>query len=431
MKRSHSYPYLIVIYLFWAIIPLSGESLRLNLEACLEMALENNPDLGISRLDLDTARLYSRNSWNVLLPSLSADAGLADSSEFFTGNYDPSRTLDSSLDASITLHAGLAATAKGYGLSFEKEQITFEETLRLLISSVEKDFYYLITSASNLEIVKTDWDLSVKNYEQVKSNYDNGMASELSVLQARVSASNQEPIYKQTAAAHEAGMNNFLITIGLEPGTEIILDGDLETQIRDFDSKELINRYLPERLDIRGLIVDLEILKNTRKKTALTNRTPEVEFSLDWTGKKVDEADWYDDLDLEIDITLPLDDWIYGSSTSLSLKSLDNQIIQKQISLDNAYNEAETEILNLINSLNTAADNIRLSALNVELAEESFFLTEESFSQGLAQTLEVDNAQQDLFSAKQQYLSSQYVYLSGLIELRDALGLESLDDINL
>ena len=428
MKRSKLLSlclFLLPILLF----PLSGEPVSLDLQTCLSLALENNPGLKISGLDLAVSRRESSHTWNAFLPGISAGAGYSESSPLTSGPYDPSRTLSGSVNLNLSLNAGLAANARGIKLSLENEEISYGEAEKSLLSAVEKEFYYLITSASNLEIVKADLDLSWKNYDQVENNYRHGMASELTLLQAMVSASNQEPVYKQAVATHEARMNEFLLTIGLEPETQVTLEGSLDREIWEGDAKELAERYLPARSDIQRLIRSREILENRKKQTALQNRTPTLRLSGGWSTSKRDEGEWTDGISMGVNVNIPLDTFIYGSSTSLSLKELDDQISRNAISLESALNEGRTEIINLVNQLNVAADNTRLSSLNIELAEESFRQTEESFSRGLSQHLEVEKAQQELFSARQQYLSNQYNYLTNLINLRDALGLASLDDL--
>ncbi len=421
---------LVWLIMFLPLPSLVGETTVLDLETCLSMARGNNRDLKRASLGWATALREEKNTWSLLLPGISAGGGISESSPLSTGPWDPSVTRSASLNMSLSLNAGMAAEARGNSLSSDREELSYDSAEKSLLSGVEKEFYYLITSASNLEIVRANLELSWKNYDQTKSNYDNGMASELALLQARVTASNLEPKYKQAEAAHQARMNGFLLTIGLEPGTEVLLKGNLEREIWEGDGPSLADRYLADRPDVRALLKDLDILRNRRNQTALTNRTPTLGISSGWSASRRDGEEWSDRLTLALEVRVPLDDLLRGSSTSLALRALDDQIGEQQIGLDQAMAEARTEIINLVNQLNTAADNIRISSLNIDLAEESFLLTRESFSRGLSQPLEVDRAQQALLEARQQYLSSQYDYLSGLIDLRDALGRDSLEELN-
>ncbi|MBN2628835.1 MAG: TolC family protein, partial [Spirochaetales bacterium] len=116
-----------MLLLGFAVLPafsLRAESLVLNLDTCRRMALENNPDLRVSGLSLSMARRDRDSSWNMLLPAITAGAGIAEAGTLFTDVYDPSLTLSGSLSASLSLNAGLAASVKAIRLAAEKEEIS-------------------------------------------------------------------------------------------------------------------------------------------------------------------------------------------------------------------------------------------------------------------------------------------------------------------
>ncbi len=414
--------------LFLAVVSsLQAEPLELKLENCIELALENNPDFKISGISLETAKRNNSNSWNNFLPQLSAGAGVSGDTVLFSGQPDWSWGINGSLSLNLSLNPGIAYTIKSIKLAYEKEQISFETARRQLISNVEKEFYYLITSESNLEIVKANMELAQKNYQQALSNYNFGMASELSVLQAEVNAANLEPAYKQTVATHDSRIKEFLLVIGIDPETEIELNGTLETDLMDFDSEKLISLYLSNRRDIIALGKELEILNNSRSLSAAKSRAPSLSLSSGWTVNN--SQPWQDRLSAGLSLSIPIDDFIPGSSTSNSLAAIDDQITQAEINLGKTISQARTEIINLIKQLDTSASNMKLSAMNISLAEKSYEMTEESFAHGTTKRLDVEDAQQAFLSAKYQYLSSQYEYLTGLIELRDALGMNTMEEL--
>ena len=99
------------------------------------------------------------------------------------------------------------------------------------------------------------------------------------------------------------------------------------------------------------------------------------------------------------------------------------------VTLARAVEEARTEIINLVAQLETSAANMELSELNVELARKTFELSQLSYERGTVQRLDVEDAQQSYLEAVQQALVSRYEYLAGLINLRMALGLDSLEDL--
>ncbi len=423
MKRLSALLFLLMILLSAA----SAQQLELNIQSCIELALENNPDLKTAGINLRTAEREMNSSWNNFLPSISAGAGISASTPVFSDSINFRLGFSGSLSLSLSLNPGIRNTIESIRLSYDSQEITLQAAEKQLKSSIEKEFYYLITSKSNLEIVTANMELAKKNYEQAQTNYSYGRSSELAVLQAQVNAANLEPQYKQAIAAYNSRLNDFRLVLGLKPDAKITLDGSLETKKVNFDAEKLAEIYIDNRSDIISLRKNLEILNNNKTLASFSNYSPTVRLSGGYSA--TGSQSWSDSFSVGINLSVPIDNYIPGSSASVSMAEIDDRIEKAEISLEQAINEAKNEIYNLSAQLDTAAANMELSEINITLAKKSYEMSEQSFARGSVQRLDVEDAQQSYLEAKQQYLSSQYNYLTGLIALRDALGLESLDEL--
>ncbi|MDC7218387.1 MAG: TolC family protein [Spirochaetales bacterium] len=430
MKRQGSLLLLLVILL----LPLGAESL--DLETSLNLALENNLDFQVSKIGLETASRENDHSWNNYLPSLSASAGVTGSDSFSEPDSD-SWSSWADFDASLSLSPSKTLDVEELELAYQSELLTLETDRLELINKVETAFYGLLASSRNIDIEEANLALAEKRYESTQAEFDRGMTSELSVLQAKVNAANIKPAYLQAVSDYETDLREFLTLIGLDTDTQVELVGTLDTPTQEFDSDVLIDTYLSNRRDILEAQKNLEVLENSRKQEAADNRSPYLTLSAGWTPEYDDpfegglgDSDYYSDsLSLKAYVTIPLDDWIPGSDTSDSIASYKDDIRAAELSLEKTREEAKTEIINYVEQLETAAANLELSRLNVELYKLTYEKSEESYNQGGMEQLDLEDAQQDYFSAEQDYLESQYSYLEGLINLRYALGLESLDEI--
>ncbi len=439
MKINKIIPVILAAIIFGGIAgTVSAAPVSLTRESSVELALENNPDFQISTIGLSTAEREDRNSWNAFLPKISANVGLNGGSSLLDSQpNNMTWSFSGSLNLSMPINAGLAFSIKSIGLAYESEQISYETAQMDLISQVEKEFYYLLAVRQNLDIEQANIDLAEQRYQQDLINYDAGLASELSVLQAEVSVANLKPSYLQTVASYEARVREFLIVLGLTPEAEAEFEGSLETPLTTFDTDELIRLYLGDRQDLKTLQKNLELLQNQKKLTVANTRTPSLGLSAGWNTNVGDPFNagswnyttWIDGFSVGLNLNIPLDGYIPGSSDAMNIKSLDDQIESASINLAKAGQEARTEIINLVAQLETSAASMELSELNVTLAGKSFELSEESYSRGIIQRLDVEDTQQSYLEAIQQSLVSQYEYLSGLIDLRSALGLDSLEEL--
>lgn len=410
----------------------------LDRDTAVELALENNPDFIIEGINLETAEREDRNSWNGLLPDISAKVGLNGGSNLFDSQANSmSWSASASLDISLPLNASLAYEIKGLQLAYEAQQISYESARQSLVANVEKEFYYLLAVKENLDLEEANLRLAAERYEQTAVRYEAGLASELDMLQAEVTAANLEPDYLQTVANYESRVREFLIVLGLDPETGVEFSGNLDTPETSFRADELIRLYLSGRQDIQALEKTLEELQNSKSQTVASTRTPSLNLSTGWNTNVGDPFNagswnydtWADGFSLGVTLNIPLDGFIPGSSDSVKIKAYDDSIEKASLELAKAVEEARTGIINLVAQLETSAASMELSELNVELAKRSYELTEESYNRGTVQRLDVEDAQQSYLEAVQQSLVSRYEYLAGLIDLRVAIGLEDFEDL--
>ncbi|WP_028974179.1 TolC family protein [Spirochaeta cellobiosiphila] len=409
----------------------------LTLDKSVEQALESNLDYQISGISLQEAKRQKNSSWNNFLPQLSATSELS-GEKSLSENTDTTWRLSAGLSLRLPLNGGLAYTIKDIKLAYENQSISYETARLQLINEVEQAFYSLIANQADIDIAKNNIDLAEKRYQVTLRNFNNGLATELDTLQARVTAAQLKPAYLQAVSDYNIALREFLDVIGLPTDTEITLEGSLDTEIHQFDSDQLIEKYLMNRRDILAQEKKIEILENQKKQKTMTSRTPDLSLSSQWgtsVMKPFESSSWdteklSDTLSLGLSLSIPLDDFIPGSATDTTLKGMDDEIKSAKLTLVKNIEDARTEIINLVSKLETSAAQIELAKLNVELTKTTYEKSEYSYNQGGMGRLDLEDTQQNYFNAKQEYLESQYNYLNGLINLRYALGLENLAELS-
>jgi outer membrane protein TolC len=416
-----------------------SETVVLDRKTAIQLALGNNRSFQRSSIDLQSAARGANTSWNQLLPSVSASAGLNHTDRLFSDPVMPGQagwSFSGSLDASVSLRPGLAYSIRQTQLEYQAQEISFDEARRSLVAQVEKEFYYLLAARSEIEIQRANLDLAQERYEQTRINFENGRTSEVSMLQAQVNAANQEPAYLSTVNAYNRRRQNFLIVLGLDPLTEVRLEGDLAVDRVRVDAADLSATYVQSRSDVQSQLAALEQLQNQRKLTRANGRTPTLTLSAGWNtavaepfeDQSWDEEVWSDTATIGLRLSIPLDGFVPGSSTDVSIANAADRIEQGEIQLREITDAARTEIINLVDQLETAWANIELAQLNIELARTAYEMSEEAYRRGTMELLDVDDSQQEYLSAQQSYITNQYEYLAGLIDLRVALGVDELPE---
>ena len=439
MKKTILLPVLLSI-----ITMLHAETLKLSADAAVELALENNLTIQSNALDLSQSRRSDDAAWNAFLPDMSASVGLKNSGTLFADPApvppyyaDPTErswAVTGGVSASLGLNPGIATGIRQLQLDYEAGLLSYDDARKQMKRDVLKSYFALIATNANLELLQQNIDLAVKRYEQAQENYNNGLISELEMLQARVTAENSKPAYNDQLTSYRNQMMTFRLLLGLPVDAELELTEKLDIEYYDLDAEKLIESYSANRLDVMQINKSIASLVNTRKLQAQNSRYPWLNLAATW-GTEVDdgfEEDnwkkdyWYDSFTFSATLVIPIDDFIPSSSTDVTLKNLDDQIRQLELQRQQILDAAEIEISMLVMNLQDSLATIMTYALNEDLARKSFELTTEAYNLGTRELLDVEEAQTELRSASKNVLDQKVVYMNSLLDLEYAL---NSDDI--
>ena len=284
----------------------------------------------------------------------------------------------------------------------------------------KKSFYYLLTEAKNIELQKNNLDLSKKQYGKVQKNYDNGYASELQLFSSQLTYENLKPAYAQTRAAYDAQLLAFKVLLGLDLDAEVELEGTVSAKIQELNADKLKD-YLSDTYSLSLLDLNLRSLKNTKELTRKSSLLPTIsvsgQYNLGMGGWSSVSTTWSDSAQYTVAVSIPIDGYIPGSKTNVSLQELQDSIDKLSLTRKQTLTQLEQAVITNVQSLNTVAQQIEAAEFNRDLSHRVYDMALEQYEAGMYELLDVEDAQADLFNAEQNLLSLNYQYLSGLIDL--------------
>jgi len=423
-----------LIILLFAVIcaVVLAETESLDLQQCLALAEENSLDLQNALMDLQERNNEAGNKWNLYVPDISATAGLSDSASLL--EQEEGRVQGSyGFSLSHTLIPGKRQLSLQRDWALEVAELKFESIRRQLRIDIEDEFYYLLTARSNIEIKRSNLELARKRYEQSQIKFQNGLTSELDVLQQRVNAANLEPDFNAQEAAYRHRLSRFLQDLGLDPSAHIDLSGSLEEEFLELPEMERLLPFLDNRSDIKISRINVELSQSSLSMSKSSNLGPKATLSASWSQNFSElQSGTVQDSDtgrLSLQLSLGLTSLLPGSKSQLTVDSMENALIKAQRDLEEQQQDARLELANVLDSLETDKERVEISRLNLELAERSYEMTETHYNLGKSDRLTVEDAQQKLLTARQNMLESQYQYVKDKLMLRQVLGLDSLETL--
>jgi outer membrane protein TolC len=409
-----------------------AEPLVLTENLSVEMALEQNKALKASLLDLEKSEDQKNHSWNVLLPDFSLNGSVSGDDSVLNGSSLDSEdlTLSGYFESSVSLNPSARYYMKFDKASYESQCILYQIDEQELKVEVKKAFYYLIAYKESFDLEAKNLDLAKKRWLQTKNNFQNGLASELEVLEAQSSYENMKPSYTEIKTTYKTKLMSFKSLLGIGLEQEISIDGELSPEIIELDSNQLLKNFLLKRLDVQNALKSIQTEEALLAIEKFDDRAPELSLTLDWTNSASDmnNLNWADDASISASISIPLNGFIPGSEESVAISDAEKSVEQAKLNYADVVDNAEQEIRTLIMDLDGSREKIEITQANVEISQKTYEMTEDAYNKGTKEILDLDDAQNTLFSAKQDLLQSKYDYLSGLLDLEYALN-TSTDEI--
>ncbi len=418
------------IFSIFITITISFSVFSISIDDALNMAYINNNSLKSQRIALETAHREAKSKWNIFLPSISVSGGLSNI-HFSNISSDP-WSWNAQTGLSLSFTAGIPARVKKATLAYELAKNTYQTTEQNISKQVVSSFYNLIAEAQNISILEDSLVLSKRQYEQTKRNYNNGLASELSMLQAQYAYLSSEPVLEKAKTSYQTNLNAFQALLG--SSEQIIPEGELLLNKLNISSpNELIDKYLENRLDVVKNKITLEQAKNTKTMQSLDSLGPSINLSENLRISPSDNIsksnkDFSPSGTFSVSVSIPIDSYIPGSSKNLSLKSLDDNISIAQITLDSVKTQAKQDIESNINNINQLWNTINIAELNLSITNRAYQLSIEGYNAGLISQTDLDESRQQMITAKQNVINSKSSYIISVYNLAAALNIQ-IDDL--
>jgi len=310
----------------------------------------------------------------------------------------------------------------------ELSEVQLAPTRRDIEKAVEKAYYGTLITQENLEIV----DGNIKNLSdlifETKEIYKAGFAEQLDVDRLELSLAMLENQKKNLLKIEEL---NYDI---LKNAMTISLDTDLELtdEIESFEAYVLSEEFLaqitePELwpefkiLDVQEEIQGLDIERIEKGKL------PKVDAFINGN---------YNYQGNDFIFTNGFDNWFPNVAAGLSISVpifdgnlRNNQIRQKQLELQKIQLSRETlqtsidiQIENALTAFANATTDIETQKDNIALAQKIYNTTQIKYREGVGSSVELYQAQQDLYTAQQGYINSLYDLLIAKVDVERALG---------
>ena len=393
---------------------------ELSLDDAISSALKNNTGIKNAKSALDLLKTKNTFSWNSASPSIGLSGNYVDDLKNKTSSLSISGSIN------ISLSANLYSEIQSAKLNYEKGKLSYAETLRNVECNVRKAFYGLLYERENIALQKRNLETSEIQFKQNQEKFRNGSVSELDVLSSRVNYEQKKPAVEQAEITFENDLDSFKQLIGIPQNVKIELKGSLD------DMLAIKQITLPQNSDLAAdfpVIAEAEnnvkIAENALLASRLRAYSPNISGGYTYGKSKSSAFDeWSETNRITAGVSIPLDGIMPWSASALGVKSAKTSLEQAKINLENEKSSAVIKTESYIRKINQAVLQIDSLKANVELAEQSYKMTQTAYNYGKKDLLSLQNASDNLLSAQVSLKSQAYSLISTILDLEKTLGID-------
>ena len=411
----------------------SSESLELTLDKAVGIALKQNPTAQIAVLQAAQAVQDKNVARAALLPqgdlqvsdavrriNLRVELGPLNSFPNVPGHIGPFNVFDAGPTFSapifdLTLWNRYRSAREGAGASKASSLSTREQVILLVVSQ----YIGTLRAMANVEAARSRVDLAQALYDQAADLQKEGVGTGIDTLRANVELQNEKQNLLVAEADRDSSLYALSRLLNLDPHQEIELADSLsffETPQPGVDSS--IDEALNTRQEWKAL-QEQERAAEYDKKASEALRLPTLHVSGNWYYEGNHINDGIPTYNYQATVDVPI---FTGGRTRAEITKADLQLhvldqqkadLRNQIALD-----VKTALLNL----KSARNQVGVADLGVELSKEEVDQARDRFKAGVANNIEVIQAQDALARANDNQIAALYRYNQSRADLARATG---------
>ena len=407
----------------------STDSIRMNLDQVLSVALSDNPDIQVANRTIEIKKYAKKETMTGLFPTvdftLAGTRGVIIPEANLGGmkikmGTEKSYTWSGTATLPIVvpqLWQSLKISQSSVELALEQARSSKISTL----SNVKKAFFQLLLARDSYEVLKNSYDLAEQNLALTRNGYKFDQVAEYDTLTAYVRKVSIEPnmlAMKNNLALAEMQLK---VLMGVDVSEPIRFEGHL----KDYEEKLFSDLMLLKEenaLDNNSSLIQIDLQK---QQLVLSERLNKLGYiptvALQYTMNR--SYSGFMGYATTANLTLALN-WTIFDGLSKYMKTKQNKLNLMNLEQQREYvkSQLEMSISSSLNTIETAAEQVVANKQSVYASERAYEISSKRYEIGSGTQLEVNSSANSLQQTQLQYVQAIYDFVSAQATLEETLG---------
>jgi outer membrane protein TolC len=298
-------------------------------------------------------------------------------------------------------------------------QFAAEDARDLIVLAVTGGYLQVIAAAARVETTRAQVATAQATYQQAVDRRVAGVAPRIDETRSQV----ELQVQQQRLSAVQNDMAKLKIAlgriIGLPPGQEFSLSDTLPyAPLSNLSFEQALARAYAERADLKAAESQVRAAELVRGAAA-AERYPTVQFGGDYGVIGPSPGNSHGTFAVTGGVRWPV---FQGGRVRGDIDQAEAALEQRRSEYQDLRGRIDADVRNAYLDLNTAATQVAVAQSNRGLAQDTLTQARDRFAAGVADTLEVVQAQEAVASAEQDYISSLYSHNLAKASLARAIG---------
>ncbi len=420
----------------------STDTLKLSLQQCIEIALDESPTIRIAQSEIDKVDYANKEKFSGLFPTISASAnysrtlkkqkmffsipGMPENPEGIEVGQD--NTFVGMLQAAMpiispTLWASLKMNETEASIAIESAR----SSKISLVNSVTKAFYGVLLAQDSYGVFERAHENAAENAKIIYSKYEQGAVSEFEWIRADVQLRNALTNLVSAESAINLSNASLKMLMGIDMhatiqpvGTLSDYETDIFGEMIDLSDVSLDKNTDLNQFDLRvkQLQESLELQKTTWLPTlAATINYQYMAMPNDDVAFK--DYYWFPTSTAGLTLSIPI---FQGGSKHYKAKQLQVQLQAMDDQRENLKRGLELQSITLTDNMIKALEKMESGKKAMTQAEKALTISQKMYEVGVGTYLDVTNAELGYIQAGLSYNQSIFDFMSAKADLEKLLG---------
>jgi outer membrane protein TolC len=298
-------------------------------------------------------------------------------------------------------------------------EYSYKAARDLVVQATTNAYLLAVSDVALIEATRAQVDTANASLGQTTDQNRAGVVASIDVLRARVQLQTEQQTL--IAAENQLAIDKLTLArvIGLPNGQSFALSDSVPySELGDLTVEEALTRAYVSRADYQSSRTQVRAAELTRR-AAVARNYPSAAVDVNYGDIGTTFGNSHGTVTFVGTVSIPI---FEGTSVRAQVLQADVALTQAREEIADLGGRIDYQVRTAFLNMTSAKDLVAVARSNIDLAGQTLVQARDRLTAGVANNLEVVQAQQSMATANQSYISSLYTYNSAKISLAQAIG---------